>query len=62
MNEQTHTSESLIDEVTRYLAVVDAFRTAGCEPTWRPESAPPASAQKPAITRPNSVPLDLGLH
>ena len=40
---------TLIDEVTRYLAVVDVFRDLNCEPTWRaefeaataaPESAP----------------------
>ena len=29
----------LIDEIVRYLAVVDAFRAADCEPTWRPERA-----------------------
>jgi hypothetical protein len=29
--------EELIDEIVRYLAVVDAFRAAGCEPIWRPE-------------------------
>ena len=28
---------ALIDEIARYLAVVDAFRAADCEPTWRPE-------------------------
>ena len=28
---------ALIDEITRYLVVVDAFRAADCEPTWRPE-------------------------
>ena len=28
---------SLADEIARYLAVVDAFRAADCEPTWRPE-------------------------
>jgi hypothetical protein len=27
----------MIEEITRYLAAVDAFRAAGCEPTWRPE-------------------------
>jgi hypothetical protein len=37
MNEQSHISEDLVDEITRYLAAVDAFRDAGCEPTWRPE-------------------------
>jgi hypothetical protein len=27
--------EALLDEIRRYLAAVDAFRAAGCEPTWR---------------------------
>jgi hypothetical protein len=26
---------ALIDEIERYLAAVEAFRAAGCEPTWR---------------------------
>jgi len=38
MNEQTRIDpEALIREVTRYLAVVDIFRAANCEPIWRPE-------------------------
>jgi len=38
MNEQPRIDpESLIREVTRYLAVVDVFRAANCEPSWRPE-------------------------
>jgi hypothetical protein len=28
---------ALIDEIQRYLAAVDAFRAAGCRPTWRPD-------------------------
>jgi len=36
-NELTTDSEALVDEVVRYLAVVDAFRAADCEPSWRPE-------------------------
>jgi hypothetical protein len=31
-------TEKLLDEITRYLAVVDAFRKVDCEPTWRRES------------------------
>jgi hypothetical protein len=31
-------AEPLIDEITRYLAVVDAFRAAGCDPRWEGES------------------------
>ena len=38
MNEQTRIDpEALIREVARYLAVVDVFRAAHCEPSWRPE-------------------------
>jgi hypothetical protein len=29
--------EAMIREVTRYLAAVDTFRAANCEPIWRPE-------------------------
>lgn len=29
---------ALIEEIQRYLAAVDAFRHAGCEPTWQPTS------------------------
>ena len=25
---------ALLDEIRRYLSAVDAFRAAGCEPTW----------------------------
>ena len=32
-------SEALIVEITRYLAAVEVFRAAGCEPGWRPELA-----------------------
>lgn len=43
MNDGPHTAaERLIDEVSRYLAAVDVFRAANCEPTWRPELAPSA--------------------
>lgn len=30
-------SEALIVEIRRYLAAVEVFRAAGCEPAWRPE-------------------------
>ena len=33
-------ADTLMDEVTRYLTVVEAFRAAGCEPSWRVEWAP----------------------
>jgi hypothetical protein len=39
MNEQLDIdAKELDDEVERYLAVVDAFRAADCEPTWRADS------------------------
>jgi hypothetical protein len=31
-------TEKLFDEIARYLAVVDVFRSADCEPRWRPEA------------------------
>ena len=36
MNEATDPN-ALIDEIARYLAVVELFRAVDCEPTWRPE-------------------------
>jgi hypothetical protein len=30
-------AEHLAEEIARYLAVVETFRAANCEPTWRPE-------------------------
>ncbi|HUK93444.1 MAG TPA: hypothetical protein VLU96_00155 [Gaiellaceae bacterium] len=38
---------ALIDEIRRYLAAVDAFRAAGCEPAWHAEH-PAAGARKEA--------------
>lgn len=32
--------EALDEEIARYLAAVDAFRAADCEPTWRAELLP----------------------
>jgi hypothetical protein len=32
---------ALVDEIQRYLAAVDAFRAAGCRPTWRTDPAVP---------------------
>jgi hypothetical protein len=32
---------ALIEEIERYLAAVDAFRAAGCRPTWRADPAVP---------------------
>jgi hypothetical protein len=36
--------EALVDEIQRYLEVVDAFRTEGREPRWRAEVSPPPAA------------------
>lgn len=48
MKSQTHTdAKRLISEIGRYLAVVDAFRAAGHEPTWRPERATSAGTRAP---------------
>lgn len=30
-------TEALAEEIASYLAAVDTFRAAQCEPTWRPE-------------------------
>jgi hypothetical protein len=30
-------TETLLDEIARYLAVVELFRTADAEPSWHPE-------------------------
>jgi hypothetical protein len=37
MNTNDERSRELIEEITRYLATVEVFRSVGCEPTWRPE-------------------------
>ncbi len=36
--------EALLIEIGRYLAAVDAFRDAGCEPRWRRERRPVPSS------------------
>ena len=49
MNEQAHIdSEALVVEIARYLAAVDVFRAANCEPIWRPELE---SSSKPIVHR-----------
>ena len=55
--------KELIGEIGRYLSVVDAFRAAGCEPTWRPELVPGGTmpATPPARTG-DQIPSDVGLH
>lgn len=34
---QQRDTEKLMEEIDRYLAVVDLFRSENCELTWRPE-------------------------
>lgn len=41
-------AKRLIREIGRYLAVVDAFRAAGYEPTWRRELATALTTPKEA--------------
>jgi len=43
------TQSELIDEVTRYLAAVELFRSLGCEPVWRPESTRAPVADEPLL-------------
>jgi hypothetical protein len=38
--------EALVGEIERYLAAVDAFREADCEPRWRRERRPVHIAAK----------------
>ena len=38
--------EVLVGEIERYLAAVDVFREAGCEPCWRRERRPGQIAAK----------------
>lgn len=50
----------LMEEVDRYLAAVDLFRAAGCEPTWRPERAPELSlpiAPSTSVRAPSDIEL-----
>jgi hypothetical protein len=50
----------LIEEIDRYLAAVDLFRAAGCEPSWRPErraEVPLPLARSESIRTPSDVEL-----
>jgi hypothetical protein len=54
-------TEALAEEIDRYLAAVDLFRAAGCEPTWRPEYA--AELPRPVATSISlRAPSDVELH
>jgi hypothetical protein len=49
MNEQIHDdTDTLADEIVRYLAAVELFRACDCEPTWRPEVAHSVGGRTPA--------------
>lgn len=62
MNDTLDTStEGLVEEIARYLAAVDVFRAANCEPTWRPELFP--EVVRPTVAAaPRLLPSDVGLH
>jgi len=54
-------AESLVEEIARYLGAIDAYRAAGCEPTWRRELPSDASAPLPAVAS-KTLPSDIRLH
>jgi hypothetical protein len=45
-------TEGLIDEIARYLAVVDVFRAEGREPIWRLELVTPQTLESRSAVRP----------
>jgi hypothetical protein len=60
MNAHSETAK-LLEEIGRYLAAVDLFRAAGCEPTWRPER-PAGVSRALAASVPLRTPSDVELH
>jgi hypothetical protein len=52
MNAADTDTRSLIDEVERYLAAVEAFRALGCEPTWQRECSPAATTVERILSGP----------
>lgn len=55
MNKQIHIDgKGQLREITQHLAVVDLYRPAHCEPTWRLGSAPRQTVQEcvQAVTEP----------
>jgi hypothetical protein len=38
MDTKEERQRDLMDEIRRYLATVELFRSVGCEPSWRPET------------------------
>jgi hypothetical protein len=49
MNTKHEHAEDLIEEIARYLATVDLFRSVGCEPSWRPESTRLPATDEPRL-------------
>jgi hypothetical protein len=46
MNEDRIDITALVEEIRRYLATVDAFRAADCEPSWRADRATSAGREE----------------
>lgn len=62
MLEQTETDmRKLVEEIDRYLAAVDIFRAADCEPTWRPEIHSEVVVSSVPLTS-RQLPSDIRLH
>ena len=65
MTERFHIdTDRLIGEISRYVAAVEAFRAAGCEPTWQPEAAALSvhlPVAVPALPFSGTLPFDGGL-
>ncbi len=53
-------TEALADEIVRYLAAVDAFRAANCEPQWRPEL--PSLVSDDAVLGTSSAEVERSAH
>ena len=50
MNDEIHIDQSaLLDEIARYLATVELFRSESCEPTWLPESVASPTLWEPVV-------------
>ena len=58
---QQDDTQKLIEEIDRYLAAVDFFRSESCEPTWRTEIHAEVAVSTPPLT-PLRLPSDIHLH
>ena len=58
---QQRDTQQLIEEIDRYLAAVDLFRSKSCEPTWRPEIHAEIAVLNPTAHAAVAVP-DIHLH